>query len=434
MRDILLLAIVIPTLFIAFRKPWVGVMLWTWLSIMNPHRFTFGIAYSAPLAAISVGVVMISLLMTKERESPFKGTPASILVALMFWMTASWLFGLNVETDYEQWKKVMKIDVMILVALTLLHSKKHIFALAWVVTGSLALLGAKGGIFTIITGGNYRVWGPPGSFIEDNNEFALALVMTIPLLRFLQTQVSSTWGKHGLTAVMLLCAASALGSHSRGALLAITAMTLFLWWNGKNKLLSGVVLLISVPLLLLLMPEAWFERMSSISSYDTDASAMGRISAWWNAWNLAWHYPLGVGFNPERPELFAIYSPYPNLIQGAHSIYFQMLGNHGFIGLGLFLSLWISTWRSATYLRQKSKQVAAASWCGDLGAMCQVSLVGYAVGGAFLSLSYFDLPYNIMILVLLTRVWLERRGWENEPSFPSNWKTIPGLSTPMRAG
>jgi len=429
MRDILILMIVVPGLFVSLRKPWIGIMLWTWLSLMNPHRYTFGLAYSAPLAAMTVGTVAIGFLVTKERESPFKGSAVTIFLLLMLWMTASWLLGIDVEKDYEQWKKVMKIDFMILVALSLLHSKKHIFSLAWVVTSSLAILGIKGGIFTITTGGNYRVWGPPGSFIEDNNEFALALVMTIPLLRFLQMQVSSKWGKHGLTAAMVLCAASALGSQSRGALLAIVAMSILLWWNGKNKVLSGFALLITAPLLITMMPESWFDRMGTISTYDSDASAMGRISAWWNAWNLAWHYPFGVGFDPARPELFAIYSPYPNLIQAAHSIYFQMMGNHGFIGLGLFLALWIATWRSAAYLRRESKKTDVARWCGELGAMCQVSLIGYAVGGAFLSLSYFDLPYNIMVMVVLTHVWLQKRGWESEPVYTPGWLPIPGLSS-----
>jgi hypothetical protein len=46
--------------------------------------------------------------------------------------------------------------------------------------------------------------------------------------------------------------------------------------------------------------------------------------------------------------------------------------------------------------------------------MMQVSLVGYAVGGAFLSLPYFDLPYNIMVMVVLARKWVERRAWEND--------------------
>ncbi len=430
MRDLIVVGIVFVGAIAALRRPWIGVMLWTWLSIMNPHRYTWGFAYTAPLAAIAVGATLLGLMFTKERESPFKGAPVTWLALFMMWMTLSWLFGLDVENDYEQWKKVMKIDFMIFIALALLYNKKHIFALAWVAAGSLALLGAKGGVFTVLTGGNLRVWGPPGSFIEDNNEFALALVMTIPLLRFLQMQLSSAWGRHGMTGLMLLCALAALGTHSRGALLAIAAMALLLWWRGKSKLIPGLIIGIAAVGLIAFMPESWTARMETISSYQEDSSAMGRINAWHTAWNLALHHFFGVGFNPARPELFAIYAPNPETVNAAHSIYFQVLGNHGFVGLGLFLAIWLATWRSAGWLRREGARTPEAHWCTELGAMCQVSLVGYAVGGAFLSLSYFDLPYNIMVLVVLSRIWVEKRGWENEPAYPPGWKTIPGLARP----
>lgn len=428
MRDLIVVAIVLAGAAVALRRPWIGVMLWTWLSIMNPHRFTYGFAYHAPLAAIAAGCTLLGLFMTQDKESPLKASPVTLLLFFMCWMTLSWLFGLDPAKDYAQWSKIMKIDMMIVVALALLHSKKHILALTWVAAGSLALLGAKGGLFTLTTGGNYRVWGPPGSFIEDNNEFALSLVMTIPLLRFLQLQLSNAWGRHGLSLVMLLCAAAALGTHSRGALLAISAMMLFLWWRGKNKTATGIVMAVAAIALVLFMPESWIERMSSISEYKEDRSALGRISAWWTAWNIGWRYPFGVGFDPARPELFALYSPYPEYVHAAHSIYFQVLGNHGFVGLGLFLAIWIATWRSAGWLRREGARIPEALWCSELGAMCQVSLVGYAVGGAFLSLSYFDLPYNIMVLVVITRLWVEKRAWAKEPAYAPGWRTIPGLA------
>ncbi|MFY7942057.1 MAG: hypothetical protein ACOVOX_14225, partial [Burkholderiaceae bacterium] len=50
--------------------------------------------------------------------------------------------------------------------------------------------------------------------------------------------------------------------------------------------------------------------------------------------------------------------------------------------------------------------------------------------GAFLSLSYFDLPYYIMVAVVVTRVWVQTKGWEREPVYPRGWRTIPGLATP----
>lgn len=429
MRDIVILAVVFAGCIMALRRPWIGVMLWTWLSIMNPHRFTWGLAYSAPVAAMAAASTLLGFLLTKDqRDMPFKGTPVGIFVAFMVWITLSWLLGLDPATDYEQWKKVMKIDFMIIVALMLLHSKKHVLALTWVAAGSLALLGIKGGLFTVMTGGNHRVWGPPGSFIEDNNEFALSLIMTIPLLRFLQLQLTNKWGRLALTGAMLLCAAAALGSYSRGAILAIAAMAMFLWWHGKNKLGVGIVIVaVAIPLVAF-MPDAWVARMSTIGSYQEDRSALGRISAWWNAWNLAFHYPTGVGFNAARPELFAQFSPYPDYVHAAHSIYFQVLGNHGFIGLGLFLAIWISSWLTARWIRKQRNLPPDAKWCYDLATMCQVALLGYAVGGTFLSLSYFDLPYNIMMLLVLTRVWVQKRSWETEPVYKPGWNTIPGLA------
>ena len=432
MRDLLIVTIVILGALAALRRPWIGIMLWTWLSIMNPHRYAFGYAYDMPLAAIAAGCTLAGLLATKDRTSPLKGAPVKWLLAFMVWITASWLFGIDPNADYPQWNKVMKVFFMVIVGLALLHTKEHIFALAWVSAGSLAVLGLKGGFFTILTGGGYRVWGPPGSFIEDNNEFALALVMTIPLLRFLQLQLQTGWRRHLMTLTMVLCATAALGTQSRGALLAISAMSLVLWWRGRSRWLGGVVMAAAAVSLLAFMPDSWQARMSSIGDYQEDRSALGRFSAWWNAFGIAKTYIFGVGFNAARPELFARFSPYPDYVHAAHSIYFQVMGNHGFIGLFIFLGIFTSTYFMAGSLRKASRGVPQAEWCETLGAMCQVSLIGFAVGGAFLSLSYFDLPYNVMMMVVLARAWVFKRAWETEAAHKPGWLTIPGLA-PVKA-
>lgn len=435
MRDVILMSLVLVLAAMALRRPWIGVMLWTWLSIMNPHRFTWGWAHDAPLAAIAAGSTLVGLLLTRERNSPFKGGAVAVFVLFTGWVTLSWSLGLDPARDYPQWDKVMKINLMVVVALALLHSRLHIMVLVWVCALSLALLGVKGGLYTIATGGDGRVWGPPGSFIADNNEFGLAMVMTIPLLRFLQMQVESMWVRHGLTGAMLLCAAAALGTQSRGALLAIVAMTVVLWWRGRSRWLGGAVMVAAAVALVSFMPEQWTARMESIDDFREDGSAMGRISAWHTAWGVAMNYPFGAGFNVARPELFAAYSPYyGGTVHAAHSIYFQVLGNHGFVGLALFLALWVITWRNATWLRKSTGGRSETRWCADLGAMCQVSLVGYAVGGAFLSLSYFDLPYNIMAAVVLTRVWVMSRAWEREPAYGPRWGLLLGPATRVAKG
>ena len=435
MRDVLILTVIVLAAIASLRRPWIGVMLWTWLSIMNPHRYTFGIAYGAPVAQIAAISTFIGILLTRdERVSPFKSGAVIAMFCFMLWMTLSWLMGLDRDGDFDQWAKVMKIDIMIIVGMMVLHSRKHVIALAWVSAGSLMLLGVKGGLFTVLSGGAERVWGPPGSFIEDNNEFGLALIMTIPILRFLQMQLQNRWGRWGMTGAMLLCAAAAIGTQSRGALLAISAMTVVMWWRGKNRLVSAVLMIGTAVALVSFMPDAWLNRMNTIETYQSDGSAQGRLAAWSAAWNMAFDYPAGVGFNQVRQHLFDRYSH--NAAAGAraaHSIYFQVLGNHGFIGLGLFMSIWLITLAHAGQLRKQAAKIPQARWCADLGSMVQVSMIGYFVGGAFLSLAYFDLPYNIMMMVAIARVWIHKKAWEQEPvETPGRWR-LPSLTASARA-
>jgi len=414
MRDLLILAIVGICALIALRRPWVGVMLWTWLSIMNPHRFSWGIAYDAPLAAIAAGSTLLGLLFTKDRQSPFQGTPTTLLFLFSIWITITWQMGFDVSGDHAQWDKVMKIYLMTFVALILLTDKYKIIVFAWVTSLSMALLSAKGGLFTILTGGNYLVWGPPGSFIADNNHFALAVIMTIPLLYFLQLQLEKKWMRNGITGIIVLSVAAALGSHSRGALLALLAMTTVMWWRSEKKGLIGLAILLLVVVLLPFMPEHWWQRMHTIKTYEEDASAMGRINAWIVAWEVAKDYFFGGGMSYQHQWVFNIYGVHETVVRAAHSIYFQILGNHGIVGLLLYLLIWITTYFHAGWLRKHGRKVAETKWTSDLGAMIQVSLVGFAAGGAFLSMPYFDLPYNMMVIVVLTKKWVENRSWVKE--------------------
>ena len=294
----------------------------------------------------------------------------------------------------------MKIYLMIFVTLALIDSRKKLDVFIWAVVIAVGFYGVKGGVFTLLTAGKYRVWGP-GGFIGGNNELALALVMTIPLMRYLQLQMSKRWAVWAMHGAMALTAVTVLGTYSRGAFLAIVAMAFFLWAKGHNKLVWGPALLVVGAIVMSFMPEHWWDRMETISTYETDASALGRINAWWMAWNLAQDKFFGGGFIIYLPEVFLRYSPDPARVHAAHSIYFQVLGEHGFVGLFIFLLIGVTTWWCSRQLIRAGKSQVGQRWAAELGAMVQVAMVGYAVGGAFLSLAYFDLPYNLMVMVVV---------------------------------
>jgi len=413
MRDVVLGAILLGLICYAFVHPWVGALTWTWISIMNPHSYSWRLNSMPIAAAIAISTV-IGIMITKDKKEFFVTRETGVLIFFMMWVTITLPFGFNIDYSIVPWKTIIKIDFMILVALVVLHTKQQIMWLAWVLAGSIGFYGFKGGLFTLATGGSYRVWGPEGSFIEGNNEVALALVIIIPLVRFLQMTVSNRWLKHFLTAVMVLCAVAALGSQSRGALLALGAMGGMMWLRSSNKAVLGVLMAIIGVALIGFMPDTWTSRMNTIGEYQEDGSAMGRINAWQMAWNLASHNFFGGSFGIYNLETFGRYAPDPTDVHAAHSIYFQVLGEHGFVGLFVFLLLWLFVWGSAGRMRKQGRKQPETKWVADLGAMCQVSLAGYAVGGAFLSLAYFDLPYNLLILVVASTRWMNQKKWLTE--------------------
>ena len=153
-----------------------------------------------------------------------------------------------------------------------------------------------------------------------------------------------------------------------------------------------------IALLLKIPPEGY---LVETIHYQQDASALGRINAWWMAWHLAQDRFFGGGFMISTGSVFRIYAPVPDDQHAAHSIYFQVMGEHGFVGLFLFLSVGVLTWFAAQRLIRQCAATPATKWAADLAAMVQVGMLGYAVGGAFLSLAYFDLPYDMMAAVLV---------------------------------
>jgi putative inorganic carbon (hco3(-)) transporter len=434
MRDLLLLGVVLGALPFALRHTWVGVLLWTWISVMNPHRLSYGFAHDAPWAAIIAATTLLSLLITRDKLTLRWDPPVKVLLVFLLWMCLTTAFSFFPSLSADQLAKVLKIQLMTFIAFAALQERKHIELFIWVNVISMGFYGLKGGLFTLKGGGSARVMGPPGGFIEGNNELAVALVMAIPLMNYLRMVAIQWYIRLALLLLMVLSAVAALGTQSRGALLAVTAMGLVMWLRSDRKVLTGVWVFGLAVALLAFMPSTWQTRMNTIETYQQDSSAMGRIEAWKMTINLAGRNFFGGGFEIYRPDIYAIFAPESPYLQGAHSIYFSVLGEHGYIGLILFLSIWFLAFRTAGQIRTMARGQEETLWLYQLAGMCQVSLVGYLVGGAFLALAYFDLPYNILIILVVALHCLKDRRGLSQPTARLNGVTLPSqrLLKPQR--
>lgn len=404
LRDILVTLLVFGSLPIIFRRPYVGVLVWSWLSYMNPHRLTWGFAHEMPFAQIVALVLFVATLSAREKATLPKDSVISLWIIFIIWMCVTTLFALNPDSAQSQLIKVLKIQIMTFFTLLLINDRQKLDQLIWVIVISIGYYSVKGGLFTLMTGGGYRVYGPSKSFIAENNALALASLMIIPLMIYLyKISKSRKWVQLVLGAAILLTAVSALGSQSRGALIAVMALAGFFWLKTKTKLLSGMAICVVAVLLFNFMPESWHARMSTITNYEEDASAMGRINAWGYAINVANHRLTGAGLESWNVANFARYASDPEDVHAAHSIYFSSLADHGWIGLAFFVAILFLTWRSLAMVIRTSAQKDSTEDIGLLAKMIQVSLVAYMSGGAFLSLAYFDLPWHLVAIAVVIK-------------------------------
>jgi len=409
MRDVILVLVIGAIMPMIIVSPHVGALAYAWLSLMNPHRLTYGFSYGLPFATYIAGLTVIAWLCNpRERKLPAMNAVAWFMVAFAIWICVTTYIALEPVEAAPKFDRTIKIMIGAFVTLILISSRERVIQLTAVVAGSIAFFGIKGGIFTILTGGGARIWGPPATMIEDNNAVALAMNMVVPLIYFLSTQARQRWLRFALMGVVGLCVIAILGTQSRGGMLALAAMGGLLWWRSKNKVAMGAVLVIVAVVAGLLLSAILASRIDAIRNYEEDASAQARLHSWRFAIGVAAERPIyGGGFlvfvrnkksAEDGPDENGVSESWTN----AHSIYFETLGEHGYVGLFILFGLIIGSIITCYRIRSRTAARPDLQWAFELGTALQVSIVGFAIGGAFLNMAFYDLDYYLYVLIIAT--------------------------------
>ncbi len=397
MRDILVLGLIFLSIPFCLSRPHIGVLVWILVSLMNPHRMAWGIAYRFPVALLVGASTLIGFFFHREKARFPWAFEVVLMLVLFAIYSITTLTAFYPEDARMELERLAKTYVMVFVSLFLFQSQGRLRLLLMTIAVSVAAFGVKGAIFSIRTGGEYIVFGPPTSFIADNNALALAELMVLPLLASLAQVEQNRWIKRGLYLSAGLSVLAVIFSYSRGALVGLTGLGIATILLSRNRVRYALFAALFVLILLPLAPKKWHERMSTIQTYEEDSSALGRINAWRFAYNLATDRPLvGGGFNTFRDALFPRYAPDPYRVADSHSIYFEVLGEHGFVAAGLFLCLLFGSIIGLGALRVQVGGHPDLSWAATYATMLQLSLIAFAIGGAFLGLAYFDLFYYLL--------------------------------------
>lgn len=416
MRDIILTVLIFALLPVCIWRPWLGVIVWNWFGLMNPHRLTWSYAYDMPFAVLIGGATLLGIPFAKDRK-PIPWNTGLVLVALLVcYFTFTTFYAWAPDVAWAEWIKVVKIILMTFVATMFIYGKDRIYALMMTIALSIGFYGVKGAVFVATSGGGERVQGPDGSFMEGNTFIGLAFTMVLPLMIVLARDEKRVWLKNLLYVAVAMTVVSTIFTYSRGAYLGLAAIIPLIFWRSKRKWLAFVILLAAGILTVQLLPEKVYQRAETIESHE-DRSANQRLQSWAVAWNLASDHPLtGGGFNFEYAPKDDAWLSYGSEkyawalshSSAAHSIYFQVLGQHGFVAFAMYIALLIGTLLSLQRLRSRARKLPGMEWVGNYATGLQIGMVGYMVSGAFLSSAYFDLAYLFYALTAIC--WREVRA------------------------
>jgi probable O-glycosylation ligase (exosortase A-associated) len=403
MRALVVLAAFGSLLVLALVHPQVGLYAWGWLTLMQPHQEAWGLQGFRLNLIVGLATIVFWSLSREPKKLP-PGPTTVLILAFMMWMVVVQIASLRPSYSWDYFDQFIRVMIFVTLCLIMLNTKARLHAMIWILCVSIGYYTVTGGIFTVLTGGAYHVFGPMNTMINDNNHMGGAAVFIIPLLNYLRLQTEAQWIRIVLSASIALTVSCVLGTQSRGAFLALALIAVPFWWRSRNRVMLAVVL---VPLAfgaLSFMPESWFARMQTIGEAGQDASFQGRVDAWVIATKIAMANPLtGAGFRvPYLQEVADAYLLEPRQARAAHSIYFEILGSMGFVGLALFVSIIALAFRNASWIRRHTRNQVGLGWAGDLANMAQISLMAYCIAGAALSLEFWEGPW--LMFVMLARL------------------------------
>ncbi len=424
MRDYVILAIILGSVPLCFLTPYFGILMWYWIAYFSPHRYGWGLAYHFPVAQVVALPTLAGLVVTRKVNRQIFVRETVVLLLLWAWFGVTLLNALNepafaghlVEAKLQM-VRVSKVLLFSFVAILVVTSKEKLRLLSMLTALSFGALAIKGAIFGLRTGGESRVWGPPDSFIADNNDMALALNMSLPLLFFLAREEENRTVRAILHFAFFSGIVSVLLTYSRGGLIGLAAVICYIAIKSRRKFLAGAMLAVGTLLALTLAPPRWLERMSTLSSRTLDQTALQRVVTWEFGWSFVKHYPVTGGGFEMYPDvdLFRRYAP--RALPGGryesaspHSIYFQVLGEHGFVGFGLFLALLGGSLASLHRLKRRARRIPSLNWIVHYSEMLTGSILAFMVSGAFLGRAYFDFFYQLIASVIVMKILFRKEA------------------------
>ncbi|MDP2484919.1 O-antigen ligase family protein [Pseudoalteromonas marina] len=395
--------------FLAVKISTVFIILFILFSYFRLHEvFVVLMPLKIPkmLALASLLAIAWHLFISKSLKPHWSSTHL-VFVIWFVWLTVCVFSASNKGMAIEYWTGVLvKVFIMVFAISWWLTRFSHfsLVRMGIMISGisvALVALSNKMNGIGLVEGTRVTISREYRSQLGDPNDLSLVLMFPVSFLAAELFDKGANKYRRLFAAVGLLLAISGvIATQSRGGLLGIAAiLSFFLYQKVKNPIVVG--LCAAVAMLAMMVFAGIGDRQSGGAAEDgVDASAMGRIYAWQAAINMALSNPLtGVGVDNFYVNYY-FYSPHwDGKNHAVHSTWFQVLGETGFVGIGIFVLLIASIYRSLSRVYcinalNPNDQVAVNANALKAG------LIGFMVAGTFLTQAFTWPLYIILALTI----------------------------------
>ena len=387
-------------------SPFYGVALYFFYAALRPQwlwewQLPAGVSWSFYVAiAAMIGAAM--KLRTKDTPPDPEGgwqLSAAHRAVILFaiWVSITFVTARNHEAAYPYFIEYLKLFIMYWLAARVLRTVGQVWIIYLLTAGSLGYIAYEIN-FIYFFQGHYNYIYHRGYCGLDNNGAALMLAMGVPLCYY-AWEGMSRWYRWAFLAMIPLIIHVVMMSMSRGAMVSLLAHIPFYLLRSRRKVQLAFILISVGFLVPLFAGKEIRARFSTLEHTEVDASANSRRDSWAAAWKITMANPIfGVGIR--NSELLS--RSYGADIDGRtiHSQYLQTCADSGLPALALYLISIVFFWFSTRQARLEAKKRTDQDGCVAYSAACGVegAMIVFCVGGSFLSLETFELPYVMLLL------------------------------------
>lgn len=346
-------------------------------------RWTLIVAVASLLGYLSLG----------DRRKSSSNPMVFFLLLLTIWYLLSAFVNKLEGSDLTLATDFAKIALMCWVTASIITTRARIHALAWILVIAIGGVSLRTGVMTAVTGGGSVIVGP--EHLGHTNEYARFVIYTWPFMLYLARHSAHFYVRFGHAVLAAAAVLTLIGTNSRGALVAFAAMYFILWLYGKRKILPIVLMGTFISIAYFVLPqqrlESFTSRTTSIENAETDPSFMARTESWAFGWSYALEHPFFGGGAGVFERVHKVAS---------HSSYFEVLGESGFVGLGIYLILGVLAFMTIFRIRRLTRGITELIWAHDLAFFIMIALVGYFVGGITKNHGFNEYYYMLLGILM----------------------------------